>query len=216
MKNQMKQTIDLKCRFETKAGEEPGFFHGYGSVFGNLDGWDDIVHPGAFKNSLAARKPAMLWQHCGNEPIGTWEHIQEDETGLAVTGKLLVGKVARATEAYELLKANALEGLSIGYMPVKWEYEERDDVLIRHLKEVDLWEISLVTFPANEHAIVSGVKSLEEVDSLRDLERYLRDAGHSRKDAEAILSLSKKFRRDAEEEKALCDMVKQTIQYLKG
>lgn len=127
-------------------------FAGYASVFHQPDGAGDVVLPGAFARSLARRGTAavrMLWQHDRMQPIGIWEKAREDAHGLYVTGRLLTG-VAAAREAAELISAGALDGLSIGFRAlaaVKGAGGVR-----RHLTEIDLWEVSLVTFPEHPAA----------------------------------------------------------------
>ena len=205
MKPAMKKTANFP--FEIKTISETGAFSGYASVFGNEDLWGDIVVAGAFSKSIAEKKPAMLWQHNSDEPIGVWVVLAEDEKGLYVEGQLLINGVARAKEAYELLVAKAISGMSIGYVPVVWEWQKKEDSRneIRLLKEVDLWEISLVTFPANTEARVGDVKDL---NTLRDIEGFLRDAGCSRNEAKGIIAQIRDVQRDAdndenEEKKAI-------------
>ena len=198
---------------EIKSFEETGVFEGYGSVFGNADWYGDVVMPGAFANSLAkwrakGKLPPLLWQHAHDKPIGIYEDVAEDEHGLRVRGRLLVDEVALAREAYALLKAGAVSGLSIGYNTVREEYDQREKV--NHLKEVELWETSLVTFPANEDATVSSVKTI------RDFERFLRDAGFSRNEAKRIASQGFGDQRDAGEEASLIAVIKQNINILRG
>jgi len=171
--------------FEVKEVGDDGTFSGYGSVFGTLDSYMEVVTPGAFAETLAihnskGRMPAMLWQHRSGEPIGVYTDMREDQHGLFVQGKFAL-KTARGSEAYELLKMKALSGLSIGFMT----REDSVDKLtrIRTLKKVDLWEVSLVTFPAHDDARVSAVKQIEGIQSLADAESYLRDAGGLSKSA---------------------------------
>lgn len=170
--------------FELKSLDESGAFEGYGSVFGVKDSYDEIVAPGAFAESLASGKmPALLWQHRSGEPIGVYTAMAEDNIGLKVTGQLAL-KTARGAEAYELLKMGAISGLSIGFVTREDSYDRVSGV--RTLKKVDLWEVSLVTFPANDAARVQGVKS---VTTERDFERLLtRDAGFSRSEARLIIN----------------------------
>jgi len=175
----------LDFSLEIKELQENGSFKGYGSVFDVRDGWDDIVLKGAFTKSLESKTPVMLWQHNDAEPIGVYDLVKEDNLGLYMEGHLLVDGVVRAKEAYVLLKNKAINGLSIGYIPVKWEWESHDDVRVRLLKEIDLWEVSLVTFPANPKAVISGVKSME---TIRDVEDCLRDAGLGRSQAKAVIA----------------------------
>ncbi len=145
-----------------KSLDEAGQFAGYASVFGVVDGQNDIVVRGAFEKTIAGRKSniKLLWQHKMGEPIGTITRLFEDTHGLFVQGQLLLN-VARAREAYTLLKSGAVSGLSIGYTPVKYTVDPLTQV--RRISEVDLWEISLVTFPANEAAQVTVVKSKEQI-----------------------------------------------------
>lgn len=174
-----------------KATGDDGTIEGYGSVFGVRDNWDDIIAKGAFSASLAAHKaagtmPAMLWQHSSDAPIGVWTDMVEDDKGLYIKGHLVMDTV-RGKEAHALLKAGAINGLSIGFMSKQWAYDRDTD--IRTLTEVDLWEVSLVTFPANEKARVTNVKaSPDELATPKDAERILREAGFSKSDATAIVS----------------------------
>lgn len=197
----MRQITNKSFPFEIKTISETGAFTGYASVFGNEDLWGDIVIAGAFSKSIAEKKPAMLWQHNSDEPIGIWTVIKEDEKGLYVEGQLLIDGVAKAKEAYELLAAKAISGLSIGYRAVSWEWRKKDDSNdeVRLLKEIDLWEISLVTFPANTEARVGDVKDL---NTLRDIEGFLRDAGCSRNEAKGIIAQIRDAQRDADADEA--------------
>jgi len=182
----------LDVPFKIKAVSEDGLFSGYGSVFGVIDSYKEVVAPGAFAESLSQRTPAMLWQHRSSEPIGVYSTIREDQTGLYVEGRLAL-KTTRGAEAYELLKMGAISGMSIGFMTREDSYDRVSDV--RTLKKVDLWEVSLVTFPANESARISGVKSIETIESLADAEAFLRDAGGlSRREATALVSRIKSLR----------------------
>lgn len=182
-------TLDFAC--ELKATGDTGTFEGYGSVFNVTDRGGDIVAPGAFAETLAAAKaagrlPAMLWQHRQAEPIGVYTEMDEDSVGLRIKGKLAL-KTSRGAEAYELMKMGALSGLSIGY-------RVRDDSWdrvtgVRTIKKADLYELSLVTIPMNDASRVSAVKAIEDLDSLSEIERHLRDAGgFSRSEATALVS----------------------------
>lgn len=180
----------LTYALEIRATGDDGSIEGYGSVFGVRDHYDDVIAPGAFVQSLkdhkaASTMPAMLWQHDASEPIGVWLDMTEDKRGLKIKGQLALETV-RGKEAYALLKLGALNGLSIGFISKKWEYEQETD--IRTLTEVDLWEVSLVTFPANEKARITGVKSSADIGTPKDAERILRDAGFSKADATAYVS----------------------------
>lgn len=193
----MRDHLDIP--FEIKAISDDGLFSGYGSVANVVDSYKEIVAPGAFAESLQTRKPSLLWQHRSGEPIGVYTTVKEDNVGLYVEGKLAL-KTARGAEAYELLKMGAISGLSIGFVSREDSYDKVTG--IRTLKKVDLWEVSLVTFPANDAARVSTVKSIETINSLSDAEAYLRDAGGlSRREALALVARIKSLhgRSDSDE-----------------
>jgi HK97 family phage prohead protease len=186
----------LDVGFQVKAVNEDGSIEGYGSVFGVRDSYSDVVAAGAFKASLAAHKsagsmPALLWQHRADEPIGVWKSMEEDEKGLLVRGQLAMDTV-RGREAQSLLKMGALNGLSIGFYSKQWTYDRETDV--RTLTEVDLWETSLVTFPANTAARVTAVKSIDALESLRDVEQMLRERGFTKTEAVALVAKIKGMR----------------------
>jgi len=143
--------------FQVKSMQQDGSFAGYASVFGLVDSQNDVVMPGAFKHTLRKRADSvkLLWQHQVDEPIGVFTSVAEDGHGLYVEGRLLL-ELQRGQEAYALLKNRAINGLSIGYSVVAAEYNAQSG--IRLITELNLWEISLVTFPANEEAVVMRVK----------------------------------------------------------
>lgn len=182
--------IDLA--FEVKSiGDEDGVFTGYASVFDVEDNYGDVVVSGAFRRSLSRKRKrpvAMLWQHRSDDPIGVWERMEEDDHGLIAEGRLAL-KTQRGSEAYELLKMGAINGLSIGFNPIKWEIDKSTGK--RKLLDIDLWETSLVTFPANSAAIVGQVRAALNsgmVPNPRDVERVLCDAGFSNTQSRAIVS----------------------------
>ena len=149
----------ITFNLEGKAVSESGEFEGYASVFNKEDLAADVVLPGAFAESLktrAADRVKMLRQHDTSEPIGIWTSLTEDPVGLKATGKLILG-TAKGRETYELLKAGALDGLSIGFKTRRDRFDAKRRV--RFLEEIDLREISLVTFPMMESALISAVKS---------------------------------------------------------
>ncbi|MEL7025696.1 MAG: HK97 family phage prohead protease [Pseudomonadota bacterium] len=143
---------------------------GYASIFGAKDTGGDIVAPGAYGASLKrlnadGRRVKMLWQHDPTEPIGVWDEVREDDKGLYVKGRLLTD-VARAKEAASLIEAGAIDGLSIGYRTVR---AERDGKGRRLLSELELWEVSLVTFPMLPEARVGAKGDTPEDALMRDL-----------------------------------------------
>lgn len=192
---------------ELKFVAQNGVFEGYASVFGNTDSAGDRIVPGAFAKSLNACKqtgrwPPMLWQHDAAQPVGAWEDIYEDSHGLFVRGRLFVDDIALAREAYALLREKVVSGLSIGYRTREARRDTQSGA--RVLEEVDLLEISLVTFPANDMARIRAVKTIFEdggLPSEREVEAFLRDAGFSRKQAKALIAHGYKALtpRDAEE-----------------
>lgn len=179
--------------FEVKEISESGEFSGYASVYDVVDVYREVVARGAFDKSLnkwksKGRLPPSLWQHRAAEPLGPHTLMREDEKGLYVEGKLLVDEVARAREARALMKAKAVGGMSIGYNVIVDEYNKETQLLT--LKEVDLWEVSIVTFPANEAAVINDVKHQfgDKLPTVREFEGYLRDVGFSIAHAKAIAS----------------------------
>ena len=147
--------------FELKFLAETGVFEGYASVFDVTDSVNDRIVAGAFRDSLenfrkSGSLPPLLWQHNGAEPIGAWREMYEDSHGLFVRGELFVDDIALAKEACKLLKESVVTGLSIGYRTKESYRDEKSGV--RVLTRVELLEVSLVTFPANAHARVTGVK----------------------------------------------------------
>lgn len=140
--------------FEIKQLGDDGSFVGLASVYGNVDRHNDIVANGSFTRTVQQNgEVPILWQHDPTQPIGLGT-LRDSVDGLIIEGQLNLD-VARAKEAYSLLKQRAVKGLSIGYDPLQWRW----DGDIRVLEEMRLWEVSIVTFPANENAVVTRVKS---------------------------------------------------------
>ncbi len=200
--------------FEIKFLAETGAFEGYASVFHVTDSVNDRVAPGAFRGSLAkfgeeGRLPPLLWQHDTSEPIGAWREMYEDEHGLYVKGELFVHDIPLAREAMKLLKENVVTGLSIGYRAQASHRDRKTGV--RVLTEVDLHEVSLVTFPANDYARVSKIKrpfNPETPPSVRDFETFLRTSGLSRAQAKGIIAKGYKGLTVTEEDEA-ADLIAQ-------
>lgn len=181
----------LAAHFKVKQVGDDGTFSGYGSVFDLVDSYSDVVHQGAFRESLKswAKRgglPAMLWQHKFDEPLGIYTRMEEDEHGLYLEGRLLIDDDPLAKRAYAHLKAGSLTGLSIGYSIPPGGAEWDSGAGVFRLKQVDLWEVSLVTFPANDAARVETVK--HALQGPRQFEKFLRDAGLSRNEAKALMA----------------------------
>jgi hypothetical protein len=155
-----------------------GCFEGYASLFGVVDLGRDLVLPGAFRACLAKRPASaikLLWQHDPGQPIGVWREIREDATGLLVRGQLDLS-LAKAREAHRLMRSGAVDGLSIGF---RTEVAKPDPVTgIRRLVRLDLWEVSIVTFPMLPGARVAAVKQATArpplADDIRRLARRTR------------------------------------------
>jgi len=138
--------------------EPDGTVEGYASLFGEIDAARDMVMPGAFARTLKSRGPRripMLFQHDPAEPVGVWLELTEDFRGLRARGRL-IPDVARARELVALVKAGAVDGLSIGFRTVKGRVDPASRV--RKIHELELWEISIVTFPLLAGARVRAVK----------------------------------------------------------
>ncbi|MGX1164496.1 HK97 family phage prohead protease [Bradyrhizobium sp. USDA 372] len=150
--------------FDTKSLSDDGTFSGYASRFGVTDLGRDVVMPGAFTKTLQqSAKVKMLLQHEQSQPIGVWKSLAEDQIGLKVTGQLVLD-TSLGRDTYALLRAGALDGLSIGYVSKKDSFDRTKNV--RRLEEIDLFEISIVTFPMLPSATVDRVKAQSELARL--------------------------------------------------
>ena len=167
-----------------------GSFSGYASIFDERDLGNDIITKGAFAKSLKKRGSLgvrMLFQHNPETPIGVWQEITENNHGLYVRGKLAILTKSGA-EVHQLLKAGAIDGLSIGFKTLR--AQNRRTHSARHILEADLWEISVVTFPMQPGARVENIKhdTGQHLPSRREFERWLtRDAGLTRREARTIM-----------------------------
>jgi uncharacterized protein len=179
LKNAKGAGMEIKSLALELKADDAGEVEGYGSVFGGLDSYGDTIEPGAFAASISKRKPKMLWQHRMDKPIGVWDDVSEDGKGLRLKGRIADTELGR--EARQLIKMGAMDGLSIGYRTIRDEMRGNN----RILKEVDLWEVSFVTIPADAAATVTGVKSIA---TERDCEDALREMGFSRREAKAFIA----------------------------
>lgn len=195
---------DMRCTFELKdgTGADSGFYliKGLASTFGNVDRVGDIVAKGAFIKSLMERMPKMLNQHNTDEVLGAWDKAYEIESGLVVEGRMPKGNTL-VENIVPLIKMNAIDSMSIGFGTKISEYD--NDTGIRTLKEVELWEVSIVTFPANEKAKIMSMKNAngqdkdekmidvsraESVLTKKDFEDMLKETGCFTKKARVILA----------------------------
>lgn len=179
------------CAFDLKRVEEDGAFEGYASLFGRVDLGKDVVERGAFRESLARRGAKgikMLFQHDPAQVIGVWDDLREDARGLYVRGRLMP-EVAKAREVLALMREGALDGLSIGFRTQEGRRDGRGG--LRRLRKIDLWEISVVTFPMLPEARVTRVKQrpfVGKAPTEREFERWLtRDAGLTRSEARGVM-----------------------------
>ncbi len=202
----------LVCPFEYELkqdGSEEGNISGFGSTFGGKpDSYGDIIVQGAFADTLKNKGAnglgvSMLWQHRSEMPAGVWNELAETKKGLKVNGQLAINSTI-GKDAYELAKIGAVKGLSIGYRVNEYEVDEKRGV--RYLKSIDLFEISLVTFPANTRATITNVKTaFETAESPRELEGMLVKEGVSHNAAVYLASLFKDhiFRRPEKKDDSL-------------
>lgn len=209
---------------ELKQVTEEGEFEGYGSIFDNVDNGGDTIKPGAFLESLRLWPPTkvkMLYNHNPYEPIGMWTEMREDDRGLFCKGKLEL-EVQKGKEVHSFMKSGVLEGLSIGYRTKEYQMDREEGT--RVLTKVHLREVSVVTFPMNELAGVTLVKSTGDLPSEREFERYLtRDAGFTVQQAKAIIADGYKSLvnvRDAEDDdddgNELASLLMQAAQRMRG
>lgn len=182
----------LAFPLEVKALTEEGTFEGWAAVFGNVDQGGDRIEAGAFAKTLkkGAGAVRLLWNHDPGHPIGVWDALEEKDKGLFGRGRFVM-EVAKAKEVHALAKAGAIGGLSVGYRTVK----SMMDGAVRVLKEVELWEVSLVTFPMNLQGKITAVKAAEVEDlvqkmaagdrlTLREFEVFCKAQGMSNSQAE--------------------------------
>lgn len=188
--------------FDVKAVTDEGVIEGYASVYGNIDSYGDVVEKGAFKSLFEKDNSVIpiLWQHNTREPIGGASSFKEDESGLYMKASLVM-EVQKAQEAKALAKAGVVTGLSIGYTVNEYTYNKEENVT--HLTDLKLWEVSLVTFPANTEARVENVKQILAdggMPSEREMEELLRQSGFSRSQSKAIISKGyRSLQREAED-----------------
>jgi HK97 family phage prohead protease len=203
---------DLEVKFASGAKE--GTFEGYGAITGNVDSYGDVIEKGAFKDTLRAwedkgKYPPMLLQHGGGMfggnaedllPVGKYTSMEENSKGLKVTGELFALGTEKGQYIYEGLKAGSLDGLSIGYIAKKWVAGSKAGEPRRKLQAIDLKELSIVTFPANDRALIGNVKASRDIKTIRDFEGFLRDAGFSNAAAKAIAASGFKANTDPRDE----------------
>lgn len=209
--------------FELKVIGDQGEIEGYALTYGNVDQGGDICLKGCAANSLRKRPPnkvKMLLGHDASIIIGKWTDFIDDEKGLLGKGRLFLN-IQKGRETYELLKEDAIDGLSIGYRTIKdvWDADRK----ARLLEEIDMREVSVVPFPMNEQAIVTNVKSISEAidgfKTLSDAERFLREVERplSRKEATEFMSVVRKIvQREAGDDRSAVQALNRLAQFLRG
>lgn len=219
--------VDTKAgaiRLDLKAVSEDGEFEGYASTFGNVDRGQDMVMPGAFRASLKSKPLSsikLLRDHDTRALVGKWIALEEDDRGLKARGKLFASgpdAIQLAKETLTLMREGALDAMSIGYRTVKAQWD--DQAGVRKLMELDLWEVSLVTFPMNEMATVDAVKGDL---TITDVERILREGGAPGAFAKLVAihgfdGATKRLgsRREGGEGTTIAEMIRETSAKMKG
>lgn len=198
--------IIYAIKSENLVVKDDGYISGYCSVFGQVDTYNDTIEPHAYDAVVASgTKPLMFFNHaiyC--VPIGVWDKLSVDRRGLFIEGRLNLNN-KQGKEVFEALKFGSLNGLSVAIC-MQDEDVEYDDEGIRHIKNVrELYEVSIVNFPADKNARISDIKS-DTIKSIRDVEHSLCEVGFSQTDAKGVISLVKtaltQEQRDAEKAKA--------------
>lgn len=166
-----------ECELKFLDDKEIKTFEGYASTFGNEDRHGDIVEKGAFESSIGKKMPLMLRGHDPANVVGKWVDMYEDDKGLHSKGEFTPGHSV-AADTYASLKHGALSGLSIGFRVPRKGYRIENDRRI--IEKVELLEVSIVALPANTEAQILAVKDdIQDIETVRDLENYLRDSGFS-------------------------------------
>ncbi|WP_050602125.1 HK97 family phage prohead protease [Ruegeria sp. 6PALISEP08] len=178
----MEKFVDLEHKFarfgDGLSVSDDAVIEGYASLFGQVDQGSDVVQRGAYRGSLeglakAGQRVKMLWQHDPSQPIGVWDEVREDDKGLWVKGRLLES-TQKGREAAELIRAGAMDGLSIGYRTKRAVKNDRGQ---RVLTELELWEVSLVTFPMLPSARVAAKGTTPDAEeALRSIAEVFNDA----------------------------------------
>jgi len=198
-----KEWKDVPFEIKKEDISEEGMFTGYASTFGGKpDSYRDIVVEGAFRETLEkggrnGTGVMMLWQHQNAQIPGLWVELSEDKKGLRNVGQLAL-ETALGHDVHVLMKLGAVKGESIGYDAVEYEIDEKNR--LRYLKSIILWEISLVSFPANTRARITGVKAFEDAQTPRQLEGALREVGLSHEQSKYIVKLCMPSLREADTE----------------
>lgn len=222
--------------FEYKfSASDAGSFDGYGAVFNNEDAYGDVILPGAFVKTLAehgarGKMPKMLLNHgsmggglfgssdpMADVPIGKWTHMSEDSHGLNVKGQLINLDTERGKVIHGAMKEGQLDGLSIGYKATDFSRGTKENEPRRTIKEIKLYEVSPVTFPANDQAMVGAVKGFGQIKTIREFEAFLRDVGgFSHGAARSIAAGGFKSSEPRDEDGAIRDLLRTLVSVRKS
>ena len=212
-----------EIKFKTDSKDQTlGQFSGLASVFDGKDAYGDTIKKGAFTKTLeSGKRPLMYFNHNQSRVIGKWLNIEETEKGLAVTGELTPGH-SDAQNVKASMQHGAMDGLSIGFYIPKGGSERKDDGS-RVISQISLVEISVVSRPADDHARISQIKSqIDEIENIRDAERFLRDSGFSKSAAMNFASRFKEIvRSDSAQQKEIAKDIKaantdRVVEMIKG
>jgi len=174
-KSHLEFDFAIKSLHDDEEDDEFFIFEGFASTFGNVDHDGEVMVRGAFTDSLAKRIPVVLWQHNTREPIGMPIEVRETDQGLFIKARLPKADTFVTGRVIPQMKVGSVTKMSIGFFILDSEDELVEGRRITHIKKVELFEFSLVTFPSNEQASVTGMKSLKEIEDPKDLRSYLKD-----------------------------------------
>jgi len=194
----------LQASFDVKNVSDEGVIEGYGNVFDVKDHALDITMKGAFTKSLQSIKLngktlPLLYQHKADEPIGVFTELSEDQHGLKVKAQINLD-TQKGREVLSLIKQKAISGLSIGYRTIREEWDSKQKANLLH--ELEVHEISAVTFPCNEHSRIDRVKSLLEhscLPSQPELEKALKEIGFTNSQSKMIVAKYRPQQKDVSE-----------------
>lgn len=202
---QVKKSITIDNIKTEGDGLAQGQFEGYASVFGNVDSYGDRIMPGAFANTLkdANNKVSMFFNHDSwDMPVGKWLSMEEDDYGLKVRGELTPG-LSKSADILAAMRHGTVEGMSVSFSMKAGTFLENEFGGVDISDIYVLREVSLCTYPANDQAVVTSLKSIKDLGTIRDVERHLRDAGgFSKTEAQALISRIKSSERGDHEEEA--------------
>ena len=196
-----KESTDMKTKafnFEIKELSDTGEIVGYASVTDIVDLSKDIVKNEAFTRTIAqfaaGKTPAMFFGHDKNEPIGEWTDMELNEIGLKVKGQIWINEgIPKAQQAYRMAKSTGPKGLSVGFVPLKESKGMVEGKRVNIIDDLELLEVSIVPFPANQYAsIISAKSKISRMNDLeltkRNVEKVLRDAGFTNTQAKALIA----------------------------